>query len=153
MTTPAAQSSTQGHCLCGAVQYVYDGTPIWTAHCHCDSCRRATSSAFATYVGIASERFRYTQGEAELTRYASSPGVERSFCRRCGSPVSFVGTRWPGEIHLYVGSLADSAAITPRAHVHVAEAMPWADLHDGLPRFSTTSQAGPPIRRGPAGRP
>jgi len=33
-----------GRCLCGAVTYSYEGLENWQAHCHCESCRRATAS-------------------------------------------------------------------------------------------------------------
>lgn len=143
----AGQKVTRGHCLCGAIEYAFSGDPLWTAHCHCESCRRATSSAFATYVGVGLNQFQYLKGEP--ASYQSSPGVARYFCSTCGSPLAFVGDRWPGEIHLYAGSLEKPDAIEPRGHVHVAEQLHWADLHDDLPRFETVAKAGGPIRRGP----
>jgi hypothetical protein len=34
-----------GHCYCGAIRFAVDipegDAPIFTAYCHCDSCRRA----------------------------------------------------------------------------------------------------------------
>jgi hypothetical protein len=137
----------KGRCLCSDIAYEFDGDPLWIAHCHCESCRRATSSAFATYVGVKLAQFRYLKGEP--TAYASSPGVQRYFCGRCGSPLAYVGARWPGEVHLYAGSLEQPAAIAPRGHVHVGEALPWADLHDDLPRYEKTSAGAKPLRRGP----
>jgi hypothetical protein len=142
-----AAKSTRGRCLCGEIEYAFTGKPIWTAHCHCESCRRATSSAFATYVGVALDQFSYLKGEP--VAYASSPGVKRYFCARCGSPIAFIGDRWPGEVHLYAGSLIDPASIEPRGHVHVGEQLPWADLHDDLPRFETVGKGNAPLRKGP----
>lgn len=143
----SASKTTRGRCLCRGIEYAFSGEPLWTAHCHCESCRRATSSAFATYVGVALDQFQYLKGEP--TGYQSSPGVTRYFCATCGSPLAFVGTRWPGEIHLYAGSLENPDQIEPRGHVHVAEQLHWADLHDELPRFATVAKAGGPIRKGP----
>ncbi|MCH7778639.1 MAG: GFA family protein, partial [Gemmatimonadetes bacterium] len=67
-----------GGCLCGAVRFEARGKPLWIAHCHCQSCRRNTGSALATFVGFAGEGFAYLAG-APAT-YASSPGVTRGFC-------------------------------------------------------------------------
>ena len=76
----------EGGCLCGAVRYRVTGRPIWTAFCHCRSCRRATGSAVAAYAGYAADRFEVTKGAA--THFASSDGVSRGFCPRCGSPLT-----------------------------------------------------------------
>ena len=142
--------TTRGHCLCGAIEYAFSGEPRWVAHCHCESCRRATSSAFATYVGVGLDQFQYLKGEP--TAYSSSPGVQRYFCPTCGSPLAFVGNKWPGEIHLYAGSLENPDAIQPRGHVNVAEQLVWADVHDELPRYATFAKDAGPLRRGPKSR-
>ncbi len=124
--------TTSGRCLCGDLAYEFTGDPLWVAYCHCESCRRQTSSAVATFVGLASTQFRYTHGTP--AGYASSPGVTRGFCGRCGSPMSFEGNNWPGEIHIYVGTLNDPAAFVPTGHVHTAEQLPWFEIDDTLPR-------------------
>jgi hypothetical protein len=69
-----------------------------------------------------------------MTHYASSPGVRRSFCGTCGTPLSYQGDRWPDEVHLFVGSLSDPAAVRPSAHVNVAEKLPWFEVADNLRR-------------------
>jgi hypothetical protein len=125
-------ATREGHCLCGKVRYRVTGEPIWTAHCHCESCRRATSAAFATYAGFARDHFEITAGEPGI--YRSSPGVERRFCRDCGSPITYEGHRWPTETHIFVCSLEDPASLQPKAHVHTDEQLSWLHLADGLPR-------------------
>ena len=132
-----------GRCLCGEVRFVAAGEPKWVAHCHCESCRRATSAGFATYAGYATGAVAWT-GEPPAA-YHSSPGVTRRFCPRCGSPVSFEGERWPGEIHLFVPAFEDPAGFQPKGHVYVEEQMPWVRLADGLPRYRKTAREGPPL--------
>ncbi len=138
-----APGERQGRCLCGQVRFVARGAPKWVAHCHCESCRRATSAAFATYVGYPAAAVAWTG--TPPASYASSPGVERRFCPRCGSPMSFAGERWPGEIHLFAASFLEPAAFAPQVHVHAAEQLAWVHLDDGLPRYATTARAGPPL--------
>ena len=133
----AATGEREGHCLCGAIRYAVKGEPIWVAHCHCESCRRANSAAFATFAGFKRENFRLLAGEPR--RHASSPGVSRSFCARCGSPLTYEGERWPDEIHIHVPSLEDPLSVTPRAHVYVAEQLAWVQLADGLARHAGTA--------------
>jgi hypothetical protein len=74
--------TTVGRCLCGAIQFEFDGEALETAHCHCESCRRQTSSPVATFVTVRDSAFRSIRGQPN--GYASSPGVLRSFCTRRG---------------------------------------------------------------------
>ena len=75
-----------GRCLCGAVRFEYREPANWVGHCHCESCRRNTSSPYTTFVGVPRDAFRFTG--IEPSAYTSSPGVRRLFCPRCGAPVA-----------------------------------------------------------------
>lgn len=121
----------RGHCLCGEVRFEIGGEPNWVAHCHCESCRRATSAAFATYAGYA--HTAVTWSGAPRSEYVSSLGVVRSFCPQCGSPMSFQSERWPGEIHLFAASFDHPHALRPEFHEHADEKLDWVHLADGLP--------------------
>jgi hypothetical protein len=132
-----------GRCRCGAVRFRAEGKPLWVAHCHCDDCRRTTSSAITTYAGYARDRFAFTAGTPST--YNSSPGVTRTFCGTCGSPLTYEGARWPDEIHVFVPAFDDPNGFSPRAHVYVAEQLSWLHLDDGLKRFAKTSKDGPPL--------
>jgi hypothetical protein len=127
----------KGHCLCGQVTFEFAGSPLWCGHCHCESCRRATASPFTTWIGVHRDSCRFT-GVAPVVRQ-SSPGVRRSFCSSCGSPISFESERWPDETHLYAALLEDPAGAAPQFHVHVAEKLPWITLADGLPQYERSS--------------
>ncbi len=122
----------KGHCLCGAVAYEYDGPENWRAHCHCDSCRRATSSPFTTYMGVPRDAFRWT-GEEPAT-YASSPGVRRRFCPHCGSPMAYEADAYAHEIHLFAATLENHSGFKPQGHVFYAEHVGWAEPDD-LPKY------------------
>ena len=123
--TEATREHT-GRCLCGAVRYRAAGAPKWIANCHCESCRRATGAPMASYAGFAAERFAYTAGAP--TRFASSPGVTRSFCGRCGSPLTYEGARWPGEVHVLIGTLDRPEDFVPTGNAFVEEKLPWLHL-------------------------
>ena len=140
---------TRGHCLCGAVKFEFEGNPKWVAHCHCDSCRRQTSSSMATMLGVKVEQFDYLEGEPAV--YESSPGVQRFFCPKCGSPMAFTDNkRWPGEVHLFIGTLEHPEAFVPGVHVNCAEQLPWLEILDDKPRFEHFGEMGEPaLRRGP----
>jgi hypothetical protein len=126
-------TTKRGHCLCGQVSFEYEGPENWRGHCHCESCRRNTSSAFTTFMGVPRAACRFTGAQPGV--YQSSPGVRRLFCGNCGTPMAYEADRYPDEIHFYAASLENSADFRPDFHVHFAERVPWADINDGLPRF------------------
>jgi len=136
-----------GHCLCRAVEFAYDGEPKWTLNCHCESCRRATSSPMATWISVPLSSFRFTS--ARPSYYASSQGVRRSFCAKCGSPLTYENERIPGEIHILAVALSDAGKVQPTAHLFVEDQLPWFEAADELPRYAKTRRNAEPIRKGP----
>jgi len=133
-----SDDTKRGHCLCGDVSYEYSGPENWRAHCHCESCRRQTASPFTTFFGVPRENVRYT-GTAPAV-YQSSPGVRRSFCARCGTPIAYETDSLPQEIHFYAAGLEHPKDFEPQFHVFYAEHMPWAETTDDLPRHPGTSR-------------
>jgi len=107
------------------------GAPIWVAHCHCESCRRATSAAFASYAGYPVAAVDWLGGPRAI--YRSSPIVERGFCRACGSQMSFQSARWPGEVHLLLPSFEDPESLTPGRHIHAGARIGWVAQMVDLP--------------------
>jgi hypothetical protein len=124
--------STHGHCLCGAVRFAFDPEGVlWRGHCHCESCRRQTSSPFTTWFSVRNSAWRWTGAAPEI--YRSSPGVRRFFCPTCGTPMAYASTRRPEQTDFYAASLEDPADFTPTSHDHADEKLPWIHLADGLP--------------------
>ena len=87
-----SDDARKGRCLCGAVRFEAQGAPRFISNCHCETCRRASSAPSVTWAGFTDAQVAIS-GET-LTGYASSPGVTRYFCSRCGSPIAFRGARW-----------------------------------------------------------
>jgi hypothetical protein len=127
-----------GHCLCGAIRFRMTTDPLWVAYCHCQSCRRHTGSVAATFAGFAEQAVSFTEGTPKV--FESSPQVWRSFCGRCGSPISYRAARFPGEVHFYVGVLDRPEQYVPQAHVHHGEHIPWFETKDNLVRFERTAK-------------
>ncbi|MFQ5785792.1 MAG: GFA family protein [Alphaproteobacteria bacterium] len=125
------EKSYEGGCLCGAVRYRCRGRPGWIAHCHCESCRRAGGTVIMTWAGYTPDTYKVTAGFP--VRFASSSGVQRSFCGNCGTPLTYESKRWPGEVHVTVGTLDRADDFPPERHVHADERLPWLHLDDGLP--------------------
>jgi len=121
----------RGRCLCGAIKFEIDEPVQVCVTCHCDSCRRQCSAPMTTYVGVLDGQWRWL-GKAPKT-YASSPGVERSFCDTCGTPLSFRSQKMSGVMHLYVASLDNPESVAPTLHVAHEEKLSWLQLADDLP--------------------
>lgn len=114
----------QGGCRCGRTRFTARGAPRFVAHCHCKSCRRATGSAFSTWVGFRDEQIEWRGEDRAL--FASSPGVKRGFCQARGTPLSYQGERWAGETHVTLGAFDKPEDFSPKGDVYTEEALPWA---------------------------
>ena len=115
-----------------------DGEPIWIGHCHCESCRRNTGSAVATFVAFRPSQVTYTHGNRQF--FISSPGVRRGFCSNCGTPLSYEAEKFPDETHLYLCTLDEPGKFVPTFHVFYKERVPWFEISDDLPRHQRTSK-------------
>lgn len=123
-----------GSCLCGEVRFSASLPTKWVAHCHCTYCRRAHGAAFVTWAGFSTEQVSIDADGRAPTWHSSSPGAERAFCPRCGSPMFFRSTRWPGEMHVARALIADPLDRDPSAHVFYETHVPWLQVNDELPK-------------------
>lgn len=121
----------EGGCLCGRLRYRLERvkSAYW---CHCTLCRRASGSAALPWVSVAREDFAFIAGKPAI--FESSPGVARSFCGTCGSPIVFDMAR-ESDVDITIGTLDAPDRVTPTHHIWVASALHMADdLGSGLPR-------------------
>lgn len=80
---------------------------------------------------VSYEHSAITMTKGAITKFASSPGVKRGFCSRCGSSLSCENARFPTEIHLHVGAFDERAQLKPVGELFVEERVPW--LHFDKP--------------------
>jgi hypothetical protein len=113
----------QGGCLCGAIRYRALGPPRIACLCHCADCRKACGAQSVAWVTFPHERFSFIQGEP--VRFRSSPPVERTFCGRCGTPLTYQSEERAHEIDITTGSLDDPEAFPPRKEVFVEQKLSW----------------------------
>ncbi|MEM9008083.1 MAG: GFA family protein [Cyanobacteria bacterium P01_F01_bin.86] len=125
-----------GQCLCQSIQFQIKEAPLWIGHCHCQSCRRNTGSAVATFVGVSAQAIKFVCGERSF--YESSPGVRRGFCAACGTPLTYEADRFPNEVHIYLGTLNRPEEFSPQFHVYCAERIAWFEIKDDLPKYLGT---------------
>lgn len=122
-----------GGCLCGAVRYVIEGQVLNSGICHCRTRQRSTSAPRLPFIGVPAVAFRLTRGKP--VDYGSSPGVTRSFCGRCGSPLTYRRVDAPDELDVMTVSLDDPGAVPPAFHVWISEAVDWDQLAGNLPAY------------------
>lgn len=113
-----------GGCQCGAARFEAKGAPKFIANCHCQSCRKATGAAFSTWIGFTDENVRW-RGDAP-SFYASSKGVKRGYCAKCGTPLTYASDKWPGETHFLIGVMDSPEDYVPTGEVFSDEALDWA---------------------------
>jgi hypothetical protein len=111
-------------------------------HCHCARCRKTHGAAFSTFARVARGDFRFTRGEALVRGFRSSPPVERTFCERCGSKLTFRFDGLPDAVWVAAGTFDDDPGIRPRAHVFVGSKACWHEITDGLPCFEEYAPEG-----------
>ena len=122
----------EGGCLCGAVRYTLHGAPTYSGHCHCRSCQRAVGAGFVTWVGVNPKNFHVTEGE--ITFCATSPGVQRGFCGRCGSSLTFAGDGWT-DIGVTAASPDEPRIAKPASNVYLDHKQPWVVLDESLRKY------------------
>ena len=132
-----------GRCLCGAVQYTAAGPVLWSGHCHCDSCRRASSAPFTSFFGVERKSVNW---RGEMTGVETSDGdVNRLRCATCGTLMTIRSPRWPKECHLFAATLDHPETFQPQAHFHFAEKLSWVSITDDLPKYAASADTAEPM--------
>lgn len=83
----AASQKHRGSCLCGAVRFSFAGPLDEAYFCHCQQCRK-NYGMHGAFVGVARDALVF-QPSKSLTKYKSSRDTVRTFCGKCGSPISW----------------------------------------------------------------
>ena len=122
-----AASATQGRarCMCGRVRMVARFPSRFCAHCHCESCRRAHAAGFVTWIGFISPQVTVTEGAECVQSYASSPGTSRTFCKQCGTRLTFESQKWPGETHIPLACFDTPVDRAPDGNAFAEEHALW----------------------------
>ena len=57
-----------GGCLCGALRYEAEGEPLFTGHCYCTDCQKASGSGFIPFMGFTAGAVRFTGAAKQIGR-------------------------------------------------------------------------------------
>lgn len=83
------------HCCCGSLSITVSGEPERVIACHCGYCQRRTGNVFQTSCWYPAGQVVSRAGEGQVYRGPDNPGIDYTFCPRCGSTVywEFAGLR------------------------------------------------------------
>ena len=125
----------KGSCLCNSIQYEIHGELGPTMMCHCSKCRKANGSAYAVNAAVKTDEFHFVKGKELVSEFESSPGVFRTFCKQCGSPLYSRRPSQPELLRLRIGTLDTPVAVKPIAHIFVGSKASWDEIHDDIPQY------------------
>ena len=125
-----------GQCLCGDIRFEIDGALAPIQICYCKQCQRAQGTALATNIPVSLADFRLICGQELLRSFESSPGKERCFCSRCGSPVFSKRESLPDVLRIRVGLINGELATQVSAHFYTSAKPNWWTICDDLPQYA-----------------
>ncbi len=131
-----------GSCLCGGVKFTIGGDLEPIQICHCGQCRKAQGSAFASNIPVLAEDLKLVAGAELLCSFQSSPGKDRVFCKRCGSPVYSKKASLPGVLRIRAGLLDGDLTTSPVVHFYTQFKANWWHITDAIPQVSGAYQPG-----------
>lgn len=126
-----------GRCACGEVTYEIREQPLFTQACHCTDCQRTTGTAFVVHMVVGEPDFEI-KGDTRSTVVPSGSGAgcELHFCATCAT---YLWCRYLYHkvcaIAIRAGTLDDTKAVSPQAHIFTRSKQPWLTLPDNVPQF------------------
>lgn len=124
-----------GNCLCGGIKFRIESELKPIQICHCSKCRKAQGTPFATNTPVSSTAFQLISGAELFTSFESSPGKQRIFCSKCGSPIYSKNDSLPGVLRIRAGLLNEELPVKPAAHFYTESKANWWPISDDLPKF------------------
>jgi len=126
------QMTRTGACFCGAVRYEITGPILNQTVCHCLGCKRSSGAGALPWITVKAADFKLRQGILGEVRSDKFPkatcdacGGVRTFCPKCGTPISFKGDGRANEVDITVGSLDNLKDFSPTEDVFAEQRLPW----------------------------
>ena len=148
----STDSEATATCFCGAVQLAFPTTApglVDTFLCNCTDCHKITASMFATNFTVADSHLKHLRGKENLKVFSQSQTVLRGndmanyFCSTCGTLMYRVGSAFPGQSILRVGTVDDfnlhETVLKPRREQFTKDRVCWFSGIDGAVKFESMS--------------
>jgi len=127
--------SLKGQCMCGTVQYAYEGEVGNVLNCHCTECRQWHGAAFRTRTTGRLDAFCWLKGEDLVKRFEGDENPIKTFCEICGSNLVSLYKKDTSLVGLPIAAMEGAVSLKPVAHVFVSEKAPWYEITDDLPQY------------------
>jgi len=128
-----------GHCYCGATTINAMQKPLAVAYCHCTDCRRVTGAPVAAFAAFDAAAVTLSPDEGRTV--SVNPGVTRTFCKTCGSPLTGRYDYLPGQVYIAIGLLDQADDLAPQLHAHDGQRLQWLHIDDDLGRIEASSRS------------
>ena len=115
-------------CCCGDMSITVRGEPERVICCHCHYCQRRTGNVFQVSAWFVKDQIVSRTGETRVFNESkSNPGVDYTFCARCGSTVYWRIKPFPGLYGIAVGCFADADFPQPNFELHGKYRHSWVN--------------------------
>ena len=132
-----SEHTVEGGCLCGAIRYRATGESTARSLCHCKSCRLASGAPSVAWVVFRASDFSFVRGEP--VRFHSSPTVMRTFCGRCGTPLTYQRDSRPTSIDVTTATLDQADRFAPTIEIWLEDKLEWECTTDSLRQYQRSS--------------
>jgi hypothetical protein len=130
-----------GGCRCSAVRYALTAKKIIAYACHSLERQKQSASAFALSVPASASDLAVVGPAKEYKRPAARGSHTICwYCRICGTRVYHQCVRSLEIVTLKAGTLDDTTAVGPVAHLWVKRKQPWEQLSADVPSYATNPQ-------------
>jgi hypothetical protein len=116
-----------------------DGEPLARSLCHCRSCRLASGAPSVAWAVLRSRDVTWLRGQPAT--YPSSPGVLRSFCPNCGTPLSYQRVSEPETLDITTATLDQPERFPPDREIWLEHRIAWATLNESISHYPRSSRA------------
>ena len=126
-----------GGCACGAIRYEISAEPIFSNHCQCRDCQRASGTGHGSYLTFPRRADVKLEGKAAQWDLRGDSGnvKTRGFCPGCGSPVFLTFAAMPELFTIHATSLDEPSRYAPQAVTYGVRGYGWDHLDPALPKF------------------
>lgn len=115
----------EGGCLCGNARYSIDVEGGEVGNCHCTTCRKHSGAPYETYISVKADKFKWLNEPKGYIKTGEGSG--RTFCKDCGTPLSFDDDDSPKLASLTVGTIDNPVGMIPEYEIYTSSRM------DGVP--------------------
>ncbi|WP_426357013.1 GFA family protein [Pseudocolwellia sp. HL-MZ19] len=128
----------KGTCQCGNISYTIKAKPTKVMACHCQECRKLSTSAFSITIVVDTNDIEFSGTFNEWVRIADSGNKNHAkFCVGCGNRVYHYNPDDLSSIRLKLQPIdvADDTIFQPSVHVWVSEKLSWFVIPENITAF------------------